>query len=190
MGTVFAPHRLFLPKLNIVHRTFSNTQSASSTGFTCFKIIRFYNHFIKNRVHRSTHQTVIQIIPRYRKFLLLLNTFDCCLNIRFRFCRNLLCLIHLWCIEHGDIILRHNNLCCSHIVKLFLFCQAAIILCCITDFTATIHHKPDTLRTCPFCFRHPFRNNFGNTPCISRCHHDDITAGIHCCRIVIFNSGI
>ena len=190
MGTVFAPHRLFLPKLNIVHRTFSNTQSASSTGFTCFKVIRLYNHFIKNRVHWSTHQTVIQIIPRYRKFLLLLNTFDCCLNIRFRFCRNLLCLIHLRCIEHGDIILRHNNLCCSHIVKLFLFCQAAIILCCITNFTATIHHKPDTLRTCPFCFRHPFRNNFGNTPCISRCHHDDITAGIHCCRIVIFNSGI
>ena len=72
--------------------------------------------------------------------------------LKFRLCllHDALCLLFLGRIEHGNVVFRHDDLGCAHVLQLLLRRKLPVVFCRIADLTAAVHHKPDAL--CPFCF--------------------------------------
>ena len=74
MSALISPYRLAVFKCNVVHRAVFNTLTASDTGIICLKCSSFHKELIKNRIYRTTHETVIEIVSWYRKRVFCLNT--------------------------------------------------------------------------------------------------------------------
>ena len=89
---------------------------------------------------------------------------------RFRIRYNLSCFLRFRCMEQCNIIFRHHDLCCSHIIKVLFLTQQPIIFCRITNLSTTAHYKPHLPDTLKMCFSDPIPHKPWNSPCICRCN--------------------
>ena len=146
MGAFVTPHRFPRIEVYIVHRTFLNALTAAGAGVISKECCCLHKKAIKNRVHNSTHETVIQFVLRDVKSLPGLNTCSSLLNVRLCFLCYFPCLICVGGIEHGDIILRHDDPCGTHIFNFLLVGNFTVVFSSIPDSVTAIHYKPN-----PFC---------------------------------------
>ena len=147
MGAVFAPDRLSVFQMDVVQRTQLHAPAAADAGIRCPESIRFYKEAIEHWVHWAAHKAVVEGLSRRGKFLP-------GLELRQHLLKRRLCLLHdtpglllLGCMEHGNVVFRHDDLRSPHIMQVFLRRKLPVIACCIANFAAAVHHKPDTL--CP-----------------------------------------
>ena len=115
MSALISPYRLAVFECDIVHRAVFNTLTASDTSITRPECGGFNEKFIKDRIYRTAHKTVIDIVSRYRERLLCLNTSNDVLNRRLSIFYNYSCFLCFRYTEHGNIVFRHKNLICAHI---------------------------------------------------------------------------
>ena len=94
------------------------------------------------------------------------------------------------CIEHGNVVFRHDDLGCAHILQLLLHCKLPVIACRIANFAAAIHHKPDTLCSGQLGLAQPLRHHPGDTPCVGRRDQHHVTPGLHRGGILCLDAGV
>lgn len=82
---------------------------------------------------------------------------------------NLLRFFCLGYVEHGNIILRHDNLRRAHISKLFFFAKPAVIPESVADLAAADHDEPNLLGFGKLRPTQPARHQMGDTPGVGGC---------------------
>lgn len=127
---------------DVVGRAESGTFSAAGTGVAGRKRHRFDKGRIEDRIHRAAHETVVEVIARRRECLTGRDGGGRTVNVWLRFSDNLPRLLHLGCVEHGDVILRHSNLRRTHIGELFVQAECTVIFGGVANLTAAGHDKP------------------------------------------------
>ena len=141
MGAVFAPDRLSVFQTDVVQGAQLHALTAADAGIRCPEGIGFYKKAIEHRVHRAAHKAVVEGLSRRRKLLPSSELGQHLLKRR-------LCLFHdaprlllLGCIEHSNVVFRHDNLGSPHIIQVFLRRKLPVVFCRIADLAAAVHHK-------------------------------------------------
>lgn len=142
VGAVAAPDGPAILDSDVVGRAEPGTLAAAGTGVAGRKRLRFDKERIEDRIHRAAHEAVVEVIARRRECLTGRDGGGRTVNVWLRFSDNLPRLLHLGCVEHGDVILWHDDLCRSHIGELFLLAERAIIFGGIADLAAAGHDEP------------------------------------------------
>ena len=95
VSTLIPPYRLSVFKCNVILWAVFNTLTASDTSIICLKCSSLHEELIKNRIYRTTHKTVVEIVSWYRERLLCLNTGNGILNSRLSIFYNFSCFLCL-----------------------------------------------------------------------------------------------
>lgn len=176
MGAFLAPDGFAVFEPNVVHRAPADALPAAGAGTACLKCVGFHEETVEDRVDRATHEAVVERVAGRGESLSRFQTRNNARNIR-------LCLLHdlpgfrrVRCIEHGDIVFRHDDLRRSHAAQIFLPGKLAVVLCRVPDFAAAVHHEPDALRSGQFRLDKPVSYDPRDTPRIRRGHDDHVSA--------------
>ena len=98
VSTLIPPYRLSVFKYNVILWAVFNTLTASDTSIICLKCSSFHEELIKNRIYRTTHKTVVEIVSWYRERLFCFNTGNGIHNSRLSIFYNFSCFLCLGCI--------------------------------------------------------------------------------------------
>ena len=115
VGAVAAPDRPAILERDVVCWAEPDTLAAAGAGIAGRKRFRFDKERIEDWIHRAAHEAVVKVIAERRECLTSRNGGDYAVNVRFRPGDDLPRLLRLGCVEHGNVILRHNNLRCPHV---------------------------------------------------------------------------
>ena len=140
MGAVFSPDRLSVFQMDIVQGAQLHALTAADAGIRCPEGIRFYKEAIEHRVHRAAHKAVVEVLSRRGKFLPGLEPGQHLLKRRLCLLHDALCLLLLGCIEHGNVVFRHDDLRSPHIMQIFLRRELPVVFCRIADLAAAVNH--------------------------------------------------
>ena len=179
MGAVFAPDRLSVFQMDVVQRAQLHALTAADAGIRCPESLRLYKKAIEHRVHRAAHKAVVEGLSRRRKLLPGFELGQYLLKRRLCLLHDAPCLLLLGCIEHGNIVFRHDDLGCAHVPQLLLRRKLPVIACRIANFAAAVHHKPDTLCPGQRGLAQPLRHHPGDAPCVGRRYQHHVTPGLH-----------
>ena len=183
VGAVAAPDRLAILNRDVVRWAELGTLTAAGAGIAGRKSICFDEERIENRIHRATHEAVVEVIAGRSELLARLDGGDHTVNVRLRLGNNLPCFLRLRRVEHGNVILRHDDLRRTHVGELSLLAERAVMPRDIADLTAAGHDEPSLPGTgkVRFCQMIPY--NTRDAPRVSG--RDDNQALIGCDRRVI-----
>ena len=190
MGAVFAPDRLSVFQTDVVQRAQLHALTAADAGIRCAEGIGFYKEAIEHRVHRAAHKAVVEVISWRGKFLPVSELGQHLLKCRLCLLHNAPCLLLLGCIEHGNVVFRHDDLGCAHVLQLLLRRKLPVIACRIADLAAAIHHKPDALCPGQRGLAQPLRHHPGDAPCVGRRDQHHIPPGLHRGGIPCLDAGV
>ena len=142
VGAVAAPDGPTVLNGNVVGRAEPDTLAAAGAGVARRERLRFDKERIENRIHRAAHEAVIKVIAGHRECLAGRDGRDCAVNVRFRPGDDLPRLLRLGRIEHGNVILGHDDLRRTHIGELFFPTKRMVIFGGIADLAAAGHDEP------------------------------------------------
>ena len=145
---------------------------------------------IEHRVHRAAHKAVIEVFSRRGKFLPGFELGQHLLKCRLCLLHDALCLLLLGCIEHGNVVFRHDDLGCAHILQLLLRRKLPVVFCRIADLAAAVHHKPDALCPGQRGLTQPLRHHPRDTPCVGRRYQHHIPPSLHRGGIPCLDAGV
>ena len=143
MRTICTPDRFILIQTDVIQWAQLHTFSAADTGITYRKSICLDDFLVENGIYRAAHKAVIQIISRCGKFHPIADTVNDTSDSGLCVLDNRLCFLLIRCREQSNIILWHNDLGRAHVGKGFPCGKLPVVLCCIADLAAAIHHEPD-----------------------------------------------
>lgn len=169
VGAVAVPNRPAVLNGNVVGRAEPDTLAAAGAGIAGRKRLRFDKERIEDRIHRAAHEAVIKVIAGHRECLVSRDGRDCAVNVRLRLGNNLPCLLRLGRVEHGNVILGHDNLRCLHIGELFFPTKRMVIFGGIADLTAAGHDEPRLLGPGELCPAQPVLHQTGDAPGVGGC---------------------
>ena len=129
VSAVTTPDRLAVLDRDVVHRAEPGTLTAAGAGVAGRKGICFDEERIENRIHRTAHKALIKVIAGRCERLIRCDGGDHTVNVRLRLSNDLPRFLRLRRIEHGNVILRHDDLRCAHISDLFFPAERAVIRC-------------------------------------------------------------
>ena len=142
VGAIAAPDRSAVLNGDVVGRAEADTLAAAGAGIAGRKRLRFDEEGIKDWVHWAAHEAVVEVMTRRRECLTGRDNRDCAVNVRLRLGNNLPRLLRLGRVEHGNVILGHDDLRCPHIGELFFPTKRMVIFGGIADLTAAGHDEP------------------------------------------------
>lgn len=142
VGAVAAPDRPAVLNGNVVGRAEPDTLAAAGAGVARRERLRFDKERIEDRIHRTAHEAVVKVIAGRRECLTGRNGGDCAVNVRLCPGNDLPRFLRLGRIEHGNVILRHDDLRRTHIGKLFLPAECVVVFGGVTDLAAAGHDEP------------------------------------------------
>jgi len=190
VGAVFAPDRLSVFQTDVVQRAQLHALTAADAGIRCAEGIGFYKEAIKHRVYRAAHKAVVEVVSRRGKFLPGSELGQHLLKRRLCLLHDALCLLIPGCIEHGNVVFRHDDLGRAHILQLLLRCKLPVIACRIANFAAAVHHKPDALCPGQRGLPQPPRHHPGDAPCVGRRDQHHIPTSLHRGGIPCLDAGV
>ena len=177
VGTVLAPNRLAVFQRDVIHRTALCALPAADAGIRDSKGIRFDEAFVEDRIDRTAHKAVIEIVPRRRERLVGLNRGDGAVDVRFGLGDDFPRFVRLRRGEHRNVVLRHDDLRRAHAGNALFRAELAIILVGIADFAAAGHNEPSSLRAAQLRFQKPVAHDARNAPRIGRRNDNEPLAG-------------
>ena len=142
MGASFAPNRLAVFQRDVVHRTALRTLPAANAGIRYGKSIRFHKKFVENRVDRTAHKAVVEVVPRRREWLIALNRRNSSVNARLGLGDDFVRFVSLGRGEHRNVVLRHDDLRRAHAGNRLFRAKFAIVLVGVADLAAAGHDEP------------------------------------------------
>ena len=167
VGAVAAPDRLAVLDCDVVCWAKLGTLTAAGAGFAGRKSICFDEERIEDWIHRTAHKAVVEVIAGWCERLILCDGGGHTVNVRLRPGNDLPRFLRLGCVEHGNVIFRHDDLRRAHIGELFLLAEHAVILNGIADLTAAGHDEPSLCPTGKVRFRQMIPYNTRNAPRVS-----------------------
>ena len=180
VSAVAAPDRLAVLNRDVVHRAKPGTLTAAGAGIAGRKGVCFDEERIEDWIHRAAHEAVVEVIAGRRELLARPDDGDHTVNVRLRLGNDLPRFLRLGRVEHGNVILRHDDLRRAHIGELFLPAEHAVIPRGIANLTAAGHDKPHLLCTGEIGFHQPVPHNARDAPRVGG--RDDNQALIGCDR--------
>ena len=142
VGAVAAPDRPAILERDVVCWAEPDTLAAAGAGIAGRKRLRFDKERIEDRIYRAAHEAVVEVTTRRRECLTGRDGRDCAGNVRLRFDNDLPRLLRLGRVEHGNVILRHDDLRRTHIGELFFSAKHMVIFGGIADLAAAGHDEP------------------------------------------------
>lgn len=142
VGAVSAPDRSAVLNCDVVHWAEPGAPAAAGAGAAGCERRRFDKERIEDRIHRAAHEAVIEVIAGRRERLPGRDGGDCAINVRLRLGDDVPRLLRLGCAEHGDVILRHNDLRRTQIGELLFPAKRMVVFGGIADLTAAGHDEP------------------------------------------------
>lgn len=127
---------------NVVGRAEAGALAAAGTGVASRKRLCFDKERIEDRIHRATHEAVIKVVTGRRECLTGRDGGGRTINVWLRLGNDLLCFFCLGCVEHGNVIFGHDDLCRPHIGELFFPAKCMVIFGGIANLTAAGHNEP------------------------------------------------
>lgn len=164
VGAAAAPDGLSVLDHDIVGRAGLRTLTAAGAGITGRKRLRFDKEGIEDRIHRTAHETVVKVIAGHRECLAGRDGRDCAVNVRFRPGDDLPRLLRLGRIEHGNVILRHDDLRRTHNSELFFPAERMVVFCGVADLAAASHDEPRLPGPGELCPAQPALHQTGDAP--------------------------
>ena len=177
VGAVAAPDRLAVLNRDVVRWAEPGTLTAAGAGITGRKGICFDEERIEDWIHRAAHKAVVEVIAGRCERLIRRDDGGHTVNVRLCLGNDLPRFLRLRRIEHGNVILRHDDLCRAHIGELFLLAECVVILSGIADLTAAGHDEPGLRPTGKVRFCQPIPHNARNAPRISGCDDNQALEG-------------
>ena len=179
MGAAVSPNRLTDPQGDVVHGTNLGAPAAPGAAVPDAEGLRLDKERVERRIHRAAHEAVIEIIPGGGKGPLRPDGGDSRIDGRFGPGHNLPSFLHLGCVKHGDIILRHNDLHRSHAGQALSLAKGPVIPGGAANLAAAGHDKPHPLCSGHPGFQQPVPHQAGNPPCVGGCDYHQILPGLH-----------
>lgn len=142
VGAVAVPDRSAVLNGNVVGRAEPDTLAAAGAGVARRERICFDEERIKDWVYRAAHEAVVKVAAGRRECLTGRNGGDCAVNVRLRLGDDLPRLLRLGRVEHGNVILGHDNLRRTHIGKLLFPTDCMVVFGGVADLTAAGHDEP------------------------------------------------
>lgn len=169
VGAVAAPDRPAVLNGNVVGRAEPDTLAAAGAGVARRERLRFDKERIENRIHRAAHEAVIKVIAGHRECLAGRDGRDCAVNVWLRLGNNLPRLLRLGRVEHGNVILGHDDLRRTHIGELFFLTKRMVIFGGIADLAAAGHDEPRLPGPKELRPAQPVFHQTGNAPSVGGC---------------------
>lgn len=188
MGAAAAPHGPAVWQRDVVQRTALRALAAAGAPLRHPERPVLDEKRVKGRVHRAAHAAVVQIIAGRGELLPAFDAADGFVYIRFRTGYDLPGLLRLRRVEHGDVVLRHDDLGRAPIAELLLPGKLAVIPGGIADLTAAGHYEPDLLRFGKLRLQQPVPHHSRKPPPIGWRYHNELAACGYRSRIVCFNA--
>ena len=190
VGTVFAPDGLPIPQHNAVGRAAPGALAAADAGIADSKGVCPDKAGIENGVYRPAHKTVIKVVSRGSKGLTGANGGYGAVNTRLSRGHDLPCLIDVRSVEHGNVVLRHDDLCRAHADKTFCLTEHPVIFVGAADLAAAGHDEPCVPCSLKRCLQQPVSHKAGNAPGVGRRDDDKMFAGLYGRDVVGFDAVI
>ena len=145
--------------------------SAADADIACGKGICLHKQRIENRVHRAARDAVVEFFARRREHVSCADRGDRAVDERLGFGDDPASLLDGWRVEHGDEILRHDDLRRAHAGEIFFLTEAAVVAVGIADLAAAVHDEPRFPRAAQFCSQQMVAHDARDAPGVGR--HDE-----------------
>ena len=164
MGAVLPPDGLPGLQGDVVGGAAPDALAAAGAGISDSEGICLYKAGIEDGIHRPAHKAVIEPAAGRGKGPVFPDGGDRAVYVRLRSGHDLPGLLRLRGVEHGNVVLRHDDLCRAHKGKAFCLTEAAVVTVGIADLAAAGHDEPRPLRPGQFRVQQPVLHDAGDPP--------------------------
>ena len=179
MGAVLPPDGFPVLQGDVVGGAAPDALSAAGAGISDSEGICLYKAGIEDGIHRPAHEAVIELPPGWGKGPVFPDGGDRAVYVRLRSGHDLPGFLHLRGVEHGDVVLRHDDLRRAHAGETFCLTETAVVPIGIADLAAAGHDEPCPLRPGQLCMQQPVLHNAGDPPGVGGRDDHQPLPGLH-----------
>ena len=183
VGAMAAPGGLAALQGDVVGGAEPGTLTAAGAGVADGEGFVLDEERIEEGIHRAAHEAVIEIAAGRGKRLSRSDGGDGTVDIRFRLGHDLPGLVRLRGVEHGDVVLRHDDLGGALIDQVLFPAEGTVISGGIADLAAAGHNEPGLSGVGQLRFQQPVLHKAGNTPGVGGGDEDETLAGRQRCGV-------
>mgnify|MGYP006993485110 CR=1 FL=1 len=147
VGAVLPPNGLPGLQGDVVEGASPDALPAAGAGVSSGEGVCFHEAGIEDGIHRPAHEAVIELPPGRGKGPVFPDGGDRAVYVRLRSGHDLPGFLHLRGVEHGNVVLRHDDLRRAHAGKIFFLTETAVVPVGIADLAAAGHDEPRPLRS-------------------------------------------
>ena len=179
VGAVLPPDGFPVLQGDVVGGAAPDALTAAGTGISGCEGICFYKAGIEDGIHRPAHKAVIELPPGWRKGPVFPDGGDRAVYVRLRSGHDLPGFLHLRGVEHGDVVLRHDDLRRAHADEALRLAETAVVAVGIADLAAAGHDEPRPLRTGQLRVQQPVLHDAGDPPGVGGRDDHQPLPGLH-----------